>query len=159
MDLTTDPTVSAAHTLSVVADSTSIPFPGSIGTTTIGQSGFNFIDQDAKYASNIGQLESIVAHNLAHELMLSFGVPEAYDRTGNFIDSTTANWAMMMNPKATFSAAAAQAINQALRSPETGGFSSLAQYVDTQAVPEPSSVAAWTAGLLTLAAARKRRRA
>ena len=34
----------------------------------------------------------MVAHNVCHELMLAFGVPEVYDNTGNFIDATIANW-------------------------------------------------------------------
>ncbi len=114
--LTTNPTVPAAHTLSVVSNSSSIPFPSSIGTTTLGGSGFSFIDREAQASSSVGQLEQILAHNLAHELMLAFGVPEKFDQTGNYLDATNANWAMMISPMATFSPAAAQAINQALQS-------------------------------------------
>ncbi len=153
VSLTTNPNVAAAHTLSVVSDSTSVPFPNSIGTTELGGSGFSFIDQEAKVSSSVGQLEQIVAHNVAHELMLAFGVPEKFDQTGNYIDATNANWAMITSPTATFSPAAAQAINQALQAANSvGGDSSLAQYVDPQPVPEPTTLIAWGLGLLAIAA-------
>jgi hypothetical protein len=153
VSLTTDPTVPAAHTLSVVSNSTSVPFPSAIGTTLLGGSGFSFIDLEAKDASSVGQLEQIVAHNVAHELMLAFGVPEKFDQTGNYLDATNANWAMITSPTSTFSAAASQAINQALQSASSsGGDSSLAQYTDPQAVPEPTTIVAWGLGLLALAA-------
>ena len=160
VSLTTDPTVTAAHTLSVVSDSTSIPFPSAIGTTLLGQSGFSFIDPEAKDATSVGQLEQILAHNLAHELMLSFGVPEKFDQTGNYLDATNANWAMMTSPTATFSPAASQAINQALRATNSpGGDPSLAQYLDPQPTPEPTTIVAWGFGLLALAAGPRLRRA
>ena len=84
--------------------------------TQVGGNGFSFIDQIAPSAQSLDQLEWIVAHNISHELMLAFGVPENYDTTGNFIDSKLANWAMMVNPNSTFSTDASQAINQALAS-------------------------------------------
>jgi hypothetical protein len=153
VNLTTDPTVPAAHTLSVVSGSTSAPFPTAIGTTLLGQSGFSFIDQEATVSSSVGQLEQILAHNIAHELMLSFGVPEKFDQTGNYLDATNANWAMMTSPTATFSAAASQAITQALQAANSsGGDPSLAQYVDPQPVPEPTTIVAWGVGLLALIA-------
>jgi hypothetical protein len=151
--LTSDPTVPAAHTLSVVSDSTSIPFPTAIGTTNLGGSGFSFIDLEAKAASNVGQLEQILAHNIAHELMLGFGVPEKFDQTGNYIDATNANWSMITSSTATFSPAAAQAIKQALQATgSSAGDTSLAQYVGPQAVPEPATLVAWGFGLLALVA-------
>lgn len=153
VNLTTDPSVPAAHTLSVVSGSTSIPFPTAIGTTLLGQNGFSFIDLEAKDASSVAQLEQILSHNLAHELMLAFGVPEKFDQTGNYIDATNANWAMMTSPTSTFSPGAAQAINQALQAANASvGNSSLAQYVDPEAVPEPTTILAWGLGLLALAA-------
>jgi hypothetical protein len=153
VNLTTNPAVSAAHTLSVVSGSTSIPFPTSIGTTELGGSGFSFIDQEAKVSSSVGQLEQILAHNIAHELMLAFGVPEKFDQTGNYIDATNANWAMITSPTATFSSGAAQAINQALQAANSSsGDASFAQYVGPQAVPEPTTILAWGLGLLAIAA-------
>ena len=159
VNLTTNPNVPAAHTLSVVSGSSSIPFPTSIGTTDLGGSGFSFIDQEAKVSTNVGQLEQILAHNVAHELMLAFGVPEKFDQTGNYIDATNATWSMMTNPMSTFSPAAAQAINQSLQGANSSvGTSSLAQYVDPQAVPEPTTVLAWGLGLLAMAAGPRLRR-
>jgi MYXO-CTERM domain-containing protein len=159
VNLTTNPSVPAAHTLSVVSNSSSVPFPSAIGTTQLGGSGFSFIDQEAQVSSSVGQLELILAHNIAHELMLAFGVPEKYDQTGNYIDATNANWSMITNPNATFSPAAAQAINQALQSANSaGGDSSLAQYVNLHPAPEPATFVAWGFGLLALAAGPRLRR-
>jgi MYXO-CTERM domain-containing protein len=159
VNLTTNPSVPAAHTLSVVSNSSSVPFPSAIGTTELGGSGFSFIDQEAQVSSSVGQLELILAHNIAHELMLAFGVPEKYDQTGNYIDATNANWSMITNPNATFSPAAAQAINQALQSANsTGSDSSLAQYIGPHPAPEPATLVAWGFGLLALAAGPRLRR-
>ena len=66
--------------------------------THMGGSGFSFIDQEAKSAQSLDQLEWIVAHNVSHELMLAFGVGENYDQTGNYIDARNANWSMMVAP-------------------------------------------------------------
>ncbi len=108
--LTTDPTAPAAHTLSLVSNTTSNTIPGVIGMTQVGGSGFSFIDQEAKSAHSLDQLEWIAAHNISHELMLAFGVGENYDQSGNYIDARNANFAMMVSPTASFSAAAAQAL-------------------------------------------------
>jgi MYXO-CTERM domain-containing protein len=83
----------------------------------------------------------------------SFGVPEQCDQTGNSIDATNANWAMMISPTSTFSPAAAQAINQALQAANSSrGDGSLAQYVTPQAAPEPATIVAWGLGLLAIVA-------
>lgn len=149
--LTTNPSVAAAHTLSVVSNSSSIPFPNSIGTSTIGGNGFSFIDPIAKSASSVDQLEWIVAHNVSHELMLTLGVPEKYDQTGNYIDATNANYAMMTSASATFSPNAASALNQAIANMNTtSGSAQLAQNLDAQPVPEPSTMLLWGLGALAL---------
>ena len=149
--LTTDPNAAAAHTLSVVSNSSSIPFPNSIGTSDLGSNGFSFIDQIAKSAQSVDQLEWIVAHNVSHELMLTFGVPEKYDQTGNYIDATNANWSMITNPNATFSPAAAAAINQSLQAPaQSSGASQFAQNLDPQPVPEPTTLILWGVTLLAV---------
>ncbi len=108
--LTLNSTDPAAHTLSLVSNTTSNTTPGVIGMTQIGGSGFSFIDQEAQSAQSLDQLEWIVAHSISHELMLALGVGENYDQTGNYIDARNANWAMMVDPNATFSQAAAQAL-------------------------------------------------
>ena len=155
--LTTDPSVPAAHTLSVVSNSSSIPFPSSIGTSTIGGNGFSFIDPIAKSASSVDQLEWIVAHNVSHELMLTLGVPENYDKSGNYIDATNANWSMMTSASATFSPAAASALNQAIANMSTtSGSTQLAQNIDAQPVPEPTTLLIWGLGALALLGAKKK---
>src|SRR4029077_7279368 len=108
--LTDNPNVPAAHTLSVVSNTSSLAFPGAIGTTNLGSNGFTFIDPILTPAQSVGQLEWVVAHNVSHELMLAFGVGENYDKTGNYIDAPKANWAMLDSPSSTFSPAAAQAL-------------------------------------------------
>jgi hypothetical protein len=155
--LTLNSTAPAAHTLSLVSNTTSNTTPGVIGMTQIGASGFSFIDQEAKSAQTLDQLEWIVAHNISHELMLSFGVGENYDQTGNYIDARNANWAMMVNSNATFSQAAAQALQTALSSNSTGSTDVQgAQVINGQSVPEPTTVAFWLAGLSATALMRRK---
>ncbi len=148
VNLTSDPSISASHTLSLVSNTTSNTTPGVIGMTQVGGSGFSFIDQEAKSAQSLDQLEWIAAHNISHELMLAFGVGENYDQTGNFIDARNASLAMMTSPDATFSQAAAQAIALALSSNNvaTTGLPA-AQLIDARPVPEPTTVVCWLAGL------------
>jgi hypothetical protein len=150
VNLTTNPSVSAAHTLSVVSNTSAALLPAALGMTDVGGNGFSFIDQGAKSAQSLDQLEWIVAHNVSHELMLAFGVGENYDQTGNYIDARNANLSMMTNPSATFSQAAANALNQAIAAQDSGNATAgqLAQVLEAQTVPEPSSIALW--GLLAL---------
>jgi hypothetical protein len=161
--LTTNPNVPALHTLSLVSNTGSATLSTAIGMTQIGTSGFSFIDLIAKSAQSLDQLEWIVAHNISHELMLAFGVPENYDQSGKYIDSKVASWSMMVNPNGVFSPGASQAIEQALGSQQNGGSSQLgAQLVDPlpAAAPEPTTWLFWTiAGLTALGAQRLRRRA
>ena len=155
--LTLNSTAPAAHTLSLVSNTTSSTTPGVIGMTQIGASGFSFIDQEAKSAQTLDQLEWIVAHNISHELMLSFGVGENYDQTGNYIDARNAIWAMMVDPNATFSQAAAQALQAALASNSSGSTNIQgAQVINGQPVPEPTTVAFWLAGLSAAALMRRK---
>jgi hypothetical protein len=142
--LTDDPNVRAAHTLSLVSNTSSRTLANAIGMTSVGGNGFSFIDPIAKSAQSLDQLEWIVAHNVSHELMLAFGVGENYDKTGNYIDAGTANFAMMINPNATFSQAAAQALLAANFLVNTDTASGLgAQAVTAQPVPEPATWAVW----------------
>ncbi len=114
VSLTDTPGTSAPHTLSLVSHSTASILPTAIGMTDVGTNGFSFIDQEAPYAQTLDQFEWIVAHNISHELMLSFGVGENYDTTGNYVDARNVTLSMMISPSSTFSPAAAAAINQAL---------------------------------------------
>ncbi len=161
VSLTTDPTVSALHTLSLVSNTAAASLSNAIGMTQLGESGFSFIDQIAPNAQNLNQLEWIAAHNISHELMLAFGVGENYDQTGNYIDARNANWSMMVNPNATFSTAAAAAINQALANQGSIGTTSLQDaQVLPPPIPEPSTVVLWTfatAGLVWYRSRRERR--
>ena len=151
LTLTTDPNTPAAHTMSIVSGTGSAITPGAIGETDIGRNGFNFIDQIAGAVQSVDQLEWVLAHNVSHELMLAFGVPEKFDQTGKFLDSTNVNMAMMTNPDATFSPAAAQAIDQALQAANPpGGATSSAQYMQPLATPEPATLIAWCVGLLSV---------
>ena len=156
--LTLNSTAPAAHTLSLVSNTTSNMIPGVIGMTQVGGSGFSFIDQEAKFAQSLDQLRWIVAHNISHELMLAFGVGENYDQTGNYIDARNANWAMMVAPNATFSQAAAQALQAALSSSNSTGTTGVqdAQVIGQQAVPEPTTMACWLAGLSAAAVMRRK---
>jgi hypothetical protein len=142
--LTDSPGVSAAHELSVVSGTSSLAFNGAIGTTALGASGFSFIDLMAPSAQSVDQLEWLVAHNVAHELMLAFGVGEHYDQTGNYVDATQANWAMMTSPNATFSPAAAAALRAAI-SPSGPDqiIESAPQLIQPTATPEPTTWALW----------------
>ncbi|MDR3636670.1 MAG: PEP-CTERM sorting domain-containing protein [Isosphaeraceae bacterium] len=150
LTISTDPSVPAAHVLSVVSGTGSAFTTGAIGETDIGRNGFSFIDPIAGAAQNVNQLEWIVAHNISHELMLAFGVPEIHDQTGNYIDSTKANMAMMLSPTATFSPGAVQDLlsRNFLDAVPLGA--SQPQLVDPQPVPEPATLAVW--GLVAMGA-------
>jgi hypothetical protein len=159
--LTDNPGVAALHTLSLVSNTASASLSNAIGMTQVGANGFSFIDNIAPSAQSVNQLEWIVAHNISHELMLAFGVPENYDQTGNYVDSKVANFSMMVSPTATFSAAAAQALNQALATQGTGpsSYALGAQEFSASSVPEPAAIALWTlAGTAALVARQVRAR-
>ncbi len=144
VSLTEDSSASAQHSLSLVSNASSSPYPGSIGTTELGGNGMSFIDPMAKASGSVDQLEWIVAHNISHELMLAFGVGENYDTTGNYIDARNASMAMLLNPNATFSAAAAQALKTQLPNDTfTRVLQPGAQSLDLVPAPEPATVAMW----------------
>ena len=160
VSLTNDPNVAANHTLSLVSNTSAALLPSAIGMTQLGGNGFSFMDQEAKSAQTLNQLELIVAHNVSHELMLAFGVGENYDHTGNYIDAPNASFSMMTSNSATFSKAAADALNQALQmagSNTNSTGSQFAQEVGAAPVPEPAAIAVWTVGaLLAMVTYRKR---
>lgn len=152
ISLTSNPTVPAAHSISLVSNTYAQTLPAAIGMTNVGGNGLSFIDQQAPAAQTIDQLEWIAAHNISHELMLALGVPENYDTTGHYIDARNALWSMMINPTSTFSPAAVAAINQALsQSAQASSTTSLPQLIDPKTVPEPAALAVWAVGALALA--------
>jgi hypothetical protein len=147
ISLTGDPNAAAAHTISVVANTANPSSSQAIGMTFVGGNGFHFIDQSAKYAQTIDQLEWVVAHNVAHELMLAFGVPENHDTTGQFVDARNADLAMMINPAAQFSSGATQdLLSRNFQSTNSSPVLMGAQFLEAPAVPEPSTVALWLLG-------------
>ena len=158
VSLTDNPADSASHSLSVVSGAVNPSMNNAIGMTYIGGNGFHFIDNSATYARSVDQLEWIVAHNVAHELMLAFGVPEVHDQTGKFIDSTQGDLAMFLNPNATFSTGAVQDLLSKDFKLDNGlGYSTGPQLIDGAPVPEPATLALWAFGAAAVVAARRAR--
>jgi hypothetical protein len=146
VSLTEDPNATAAHTISVVSQTTNPSLSGAIGMTYLGGNGFHYIDNSASAAQSVDQLEWIVAHNISHELMLAFNVPEKFDQTGQYVDARTASWSMITNPTSTFSPAAVNALLAQNFSSNGGSILSPgAQLLEPSSVPEPSTVVLWVA--------------
>lgn len=159
VSITDDPNAQAAHTLSVVSHAVNPSIPGAIGMTNVGGNGFHFIDNSAHYARSVDQLEWIVAHNVAHELMLAFGVPEIHDQTGHSIDSTIGQMSMFLNPTATFSPGAVEdLLSKNFQQPGAASLGFSPQLVGPTPAPEPTTWLAWGVGALGLALARTRAR-
>jgi hypothetical protein len=165
VSLTTDPSNSAAHMLSVVANTTNPGTPGAAGITTLGGDGFSFID-NLSYASTPEELADAVAGNVAHELMHAFNVGH-YDSTGNFLDAASTSWDTLINPSTVFSPEAASALlSQNLKARYDSVGSLGAQMLhpanctcgmhQPQAVPEPTTMLVWSAAATGLFLARRR---
>jgi hypothetical protein len=161
VSVTNDPSVPAAHTISVVSQTSNPTVSGALGMTYLGGNGFQYVDTAAQSATSVNQLEWIVAHNLAHELMLAFNVPEIHDQSGQFIDAPNASWSMMTSPTATFSpGAVADLLSKNFQATSGTGLNPSAQMLGAPTVPEPSALVLWaTIGSATLLALRARRRA
>ncbi len=145
VSLTTDPNAPAAHTISVVSLATNPSMPGAIGMTYLGGNGFHYIDNSANAAGTVDQLESIVAHNVDHELMLAFGVPEVHDTTGQYLDARNASFSMMTSPSAAFSpGAVTDLLSRNFLATNGSVLYPGAQLLDSQTVPEPATLALWT---------------
>jgi hypothetical protein len=156
--LTDNPNASAAHMLSVVSNTVNPSMTNAIGMTNIGGNGFHFIDNSATYANSVDQLEWIVAHNVAHELMLAFGVPEVHDQTGQYIDSTIGKMSMFLNPNATFSTGAVQdLLSRNFLQSNNALFSTQAQLLSPTPAPEPATLAAWGLVIGTVIAVQRAR--
>ena len=165
--ITSDPSVHASHTLSVVSGASYAQNTNAIGITDVGANGFGFIDK-LGYTTDPHQLALAVAHNVSHELMHAFGVAAHHDQTGQYLDSATASWSQLSDPNTTFSPAAAQDIathlanaNQPVSAALLGleglnpdGHQKGCQCLlcqkgyqlelGPQSVPEPTTIAAWS---------------
>lgn len=154
-NLTTDPAVSANHTISVVSGLSYAPNSNAIGITDVGHDGFGFLDK-LNYASNPADLAWAVAHNVSHELMHAFGVSVHSDQSGNYVDAAAATWGLLTDPKATFSPAAAALITgtsfgSSVTSAALGGQGPGLQVDGDQevlTVPEPLTITAWSSVVL-----------
>jgi hypothetical protein len=155
--LTDNSSIPALHTVSVVSNATSATLPSAIGMTQVGGAGFSFINVSASSAQTLDQLEWVVAHNISHELMLAFGVPENFDTTGQFLDAKMASYSMMVSPNATFSPAASQALTQAIASlgATTSSNQFGAQGFGGSPVPEPTTLAIWVLAATALFITRR----
>lgn len=163
VSLTTDPGAGAHHGLSVVSGLSYGANPSAIGISDVGANGFSFIDK-LSYAKTPQELEWAVAHNVAHELMHAFGVGEHLDQTGNYLDAATADWEMLIDPKATLSPAAVDAIV----THSVGRFGDLSLQVGRGVmvegeqeilapVPEPTTIAVWGLAATALLLHQRRR--
>lgn len=159
--LTTDPTVSAAHTLSVVSNTSFPSNPDSVGIADMGNNGFTFIDKFG-FARSVDELEWAVARNVAHELMHTFGV-DHHDKGGNFLDAPMSPWSVLIDPAAVFSPEAVQdLLARDFRTNNNATMVHAAQMigeVGTTVVPEPAALAVWgLSGLAALAVVGRRAR-
>lgn len=108
LTLTTDPTVSASRTESVVSGTSYSGNPAAIGIASMGSSGFSFIDKFDPVTS-VDELEKALSYNIAHELMHTFGV-DHLDKTGNYLDAATASWDKLTKDGLLFSPQAVEAL-------------------------------------------------
>jgi hypothetical protein len=163
--LTLDPSMPAAHTLSVVSGASNPQNPGAIGITDIGNNGFSFIDKFGA-ATNLTQLATAIGHNVAHELMHAFGLANHPETNGPYVDAASTTFSNLADPNTGFSPAAAALLStlnfQATGQSITAGNGS--QMIDgnqvllpeASPVPEPSTIALWTlAGFLVVAHRRR----
>ena len=159
VSLTDNPNARAAHSLSVVSQTSNPTLGNALGMTYVGGNGFQYIDTAANSARSVDQLEWIVAHNLAHELMLAFNVPEVHDQSGQFIDSRNASWSMITSPSSTFSPdAVSDLLSRNFQASNGPVLYPSAQVLDPSTVPEPSTVLVWVAiGSVGVVARRCRR--
>ncbi len=163
--LTTDPTVAAAHTMSVVSGASWVGNANAIGITDVGHNGFSFIDKFSG-ATTVDQLATAIGHNLSHELMHAFGIANHPEQSGPYVDAAASTLQTLSDPNTAFSPVAAQllstlnfqAVGQSILSSSQNVDGNQILLPDPATVPEPSTVALWTlaGGLL---AARRRRRA
>lgn len=131
------------------------------GITYVNSSGFSFIDK-LNNAENPEQLALVLAHNVAHELMHTFGVYE-HTKTSEYLDGERGGWDLMTNPDTKFSPEAVALMKPSIERLSdrgvTGDVAAQLLSEDEQAamgpdfmtiagseapVPEPSTIAVWT---------------
>lgn len=159
LSLTTNPLDSAAHSLSVVSNTSYAANPDAVGITNLGGDGFSFIDK-LSYAKSVDELEWAVAHNVSHELMHAFGAGH-HDTTGNYLDGAVSNWTLLTDPNATLGPdAVADLLSKELNVRSTAAILNGAQMIAPAPVPEPTTVALWgLAGAAAILVHRRRRAA
>ncbi|CAN5883868.1 hypothetical protein BH23PLA1_BH23PLA1_00650 [soil metagenome] len=175
ISLTSDPNHSAAHTLSVVADSY---YPGNsnaIGVADLKGDGFTFIDAFSP-ARDLDSLTWAVAKNVAHELMHAFG-GDHHDETGRYLDAGIMSWDVLLKPEVTVFSPDSVAELARLDFQDRSELASLGfQGADghkqrcgcqichggplmQQTVPEPTTVALWSLAAMGLIVVGRRRQA
>lgn len=170
--LTSDSNAAAAHTVSVVSGTSYPGNPDAAGMTSIGHDGFSFIDKFGA-ARTVDELEWVVAHNVAHELMHAFGA-DHHDTSGEYLDSAVSGWDKMIDPNTTFGPDAISDLlvkNFQSRGPGYSGTGahqigctctlcrSEAQLIAPAPIPEPATIMLWSligAGGLTWRIKRQR---
>ena len=167
--ITTNPNVSASHTLSVVSGLSYTPNSSAIGITDIGGNGYSFIDK-LDYASNPTDLAWAIAHNVSHELMHAFGI--GYHPDQGTTSMRPANWSSLIDPNFPFGPSATQLLLTSQYGVLSGGTSMSgalgAQQLNPDGTtvdgdqtvtpaPEPATMAIWAVGVIFgLAMARRR---
>ncbi|WP_435018983.1 PEP-CTERM sorting domain-containing protein [Tundrisphaera sp. TA3] len=164
--LTTDPSVDAAHMLSVVANTQATANPNAIGIASVGFNGFTFVDKFTESRSP-DDLATAIGHNVAHELMHTFGIADHPETTGDAVDAATASWSSLNDPNASFSQSAANQLSTLnfratddllASSAGTQPIVESGQEAMPAPVPEPSTVALWAlAGTLGIVLRRRAR--
>ena len=159
--LTATPGSSAAHTMSLVSNTSYPANKDAIGITDVGNDGVSFIDKFQ--TNNLDQLEWAVAHNMAHELMHTFG-GDHHDTTGTYLDGASATWDLLTNPNTVFGPDSVKELlsHDFKQRYDRGGSTSAEELEITPSpVPEPATVLLWSVvgSLVVAGRVRQRRRA
>lgn len=149
---TTDPNARGAHMLSVVSGLSAASNANAVGITSVGRNGFDLIDK-LGYANSADELAWAVAHNVAHELMHSFGGSHHFTPDGKNLDAPISDWSILTDPNTVFSAESVAEMTYNLRQGGLGmRYGAGAQMLDAdgqelliQPVPEPATMALWGA--------------
>jgi hypothetical protein len=159
VDLTSDPSRPAAHTLSVVSNAQSPASPTAVGVTDVGRDGFTFVDK-FPYAKSVDELEQVIAGNVAHELAHAFG-SDYHDPTSGYLDSAVADWSTLASGSSVFSPETVRRLStrsfqdvgtgsilgaQQMHGPNCPDCQQIAAQFGAAPVPEPATWMAW--GLL-----------